>query len=197
MELGGDALYGVLLGIGLSAAAGLRLFVPLLILSAASLTGHADLSGEFEWIGSYPALIGFAVAAVGEVTAYLVPLVDNALDALGAPVAGTAGTVLAASSIVELDPALKWPLALIAGGGVASAVHVLTGGARAASTGATLGLGNPFLAVAEAAGAIAMSLLALAVPVVAVVVAAALLYAGFRVVRRGSLRDGPREPRRT
>src|SRR5687767_12878834 len=71
-----DTAFGLFVGLGLSAAAGLRLFVPLLVASAASLAGHLELASEFEWIGTWPALVGFAVAAVLEVGAYLVPLLD-------------------------------------------------------------------------------------------------------------------------
>ncbi|MCI0453859.1 MAG: DUF4126 domain-containing protein, partial [Candidatus Dadabacteria bacterium] len=51
-----DALLSICLGIGLSAACGFRIFLPLLIMSIASLTGFINLSPSFEWIGTYPAL---------------------------------------------------------------------------------------------------------------------------------------------
>ena len=70
-----DIAMGLVIGIGLSAACGFRVFVPLLGLSIASLAGHLTLSSGFEWIGSWPALVAFAAATIIEVCAYYIPLV--------------------------------------------------------------------------------------------------------------------------
>ena len=67
-----EKLLSICLGLGLSAACGFRVFVPLLAISIASLSGHMTLSQGFEWIG-HPALLVFAAAAVFEVTAYYIP----------------------------------------------------------------------------------------------------------------------------
>ncbi|MDQ5819983.1 MAG: DUF4126 domain-containing protein [Actinomycetota bacterium] len=185
MEIGDTGtLLSVLVGIGLSAAAGLRLFVPLLVASAASLSGHLELASQFDWIGSYPALIAFAAASVLELGAYLVPLLDNALDWLAAPVAAVAGTVLTASSIVEMSPFLKWTLAIVAGGGVAGTVHALTAVTRLGSTTTTGGLANPGVAAAELTGSVGVSLLAIAAPVLAAAVVVLLIYLLLRVARK-------------
>ena len=50
-----ENLLSVCLGIGLSAACGFRVFIPLLVMSIASLAGHLALSDGFRWIGTYPA----------------------------------------------------------------------------------------------------------------------------------------------
>jgi hypothetical protein len=47
-----ESLLGIAIGIGLSVACGLRVFVPLLVMNLAVLTGHLHLSPGFEWIGS-------------------------------------------------------------------------------------------------------------------------------------------------
>ena len=147
-----DTAFGVFVGLGLSAAAGLRLFVPLLVASVASATGHLELAPEFDWIGTTPALVGFAVAAVLEVCAYLVPFLDNALDAFAAPAATVAGAVLTASTIVDVSPWLKWSLAIVAGGGIAGTIQLFTGATRLTSTATTGGLANPAVSTAEAGG---------------------------------------------
>jgi hypothetical protein len=67
-----------------------------------------------------------------------------------------------------MDPYLKWTLAVIAGGGLAGAVQVLTTGSRGISTLTTAGLGNPIVSSLEAGGSIVTSLLSLAAPVLAV-----------------------------
>ena len=93
-----ETLLGVIIGLGLSAACGFRVFVPLLVMSIASLSGHLTLSSGFEWIGTYPALLAFAVATVLEIAAYYIPWVDNFLDIIGAPAAIIAGMIAMASS---------------------------------------------------------------------------------------------------
>ena len=64
-----EILLSICLGIGLSAACGFRVFVPLLVMNIASLSGHLHLVHGFEWLGSYPALIAFSVATCLEIAA--------------------------------------------------------------------------------------------------------------------------------
>ena len=78
----------LLLGIGLSATCGFRVFVPLLGMSIAAMAGHLELASGFEWIGSWPALICLAVATVLEIAGYYIPWLDNLLDTIATPAAG-------------------------------------------------------------------------------------------------------------
>jgi hypothetical protein len=159
-----ETLMSICLGIGLSAACGFRVFVPLLVMSIASLSGHLQLAYGFEWIGSYPALIAFSVATCLEIAGYYIPWVDHLLDTIASPAAIIAGMVVTASVATDMSPLLKWTLAVIAGGGVAGAVQATTVVARGASTLTTGGLGNPLVATIELAGSVAASLLAFIVP---------------------------------
>ena len=54
-----DTAFSLLVGLGLAAACGFRIFVPFLVMSAAATTGHLPLSEGFEWIGTRPALVAF------------------------------------------------------------------------------------------------------------------------------------------
>lgn len=153
-------------------------------MSIASLSGHLELSSTFDWIGTWEALIGFGVAAVLEIGAYLIPFLDNALDVIAAPAAGVAGTVLMASSVVEMSPFLKWTLAIVAGGGVAGTVQLFTSATRLASTATTAGLANPAVSVAETGGSAGLSVVAIAVPVLAAVLVVVLLYLAVRAILR-------------
>ena len=47
-----DLGLSVALGIGLAAATGFRLFLPLLVLSVAAWTGHVNLNDSFAWLGT-------------------------------------------------------------------------------------------------------------------------------------------------
>ena len=177
-----EILLGICLGIGLAAACGFRVFVPLLIMSIASRTGHLALGSGFEWIGSVPALVMFAVAAVVELAAYLVPWLDNALDSVATPAAVIAGTVAMAACVSGASPLLTWTLAVVAGGGAAGIVQGMTVVARGASSATTGGAGNPAVSTAEAGGSVFVSVLAVAVPVVAgLAVILLLAYAFLRI----------------
>ena len=101
-----DLLLSVLVGVGLSAACGFRVFVPLLITSIAALSGHVELAAGFAWIGTYPALIAFAVATCLEILCYYVPVVDNFMDTISTPAAVIAGIVVTASFVDGLSPFL-------------------------------------------------------------------------------------------
>lgn len=180
-----ETLLSVCLGIGLSAACGFRVFVPLLVMSLASVGGHLTLSPGFEWIGTYPALAAFTAATCFEIAGYFIPWVDNLLDAMATPAAVVAGIIVTAAAVSELSPFLKWALAVIAGGGVAGTVQIATGITRGASTVMTAGLGNSLVAATELGGAMTLSLLAIGFPVVAgAVVLGGLFFAGKRISRR-------------
>ena len=170
-----DIVMGILLGISLSAACGFRVFVPLFVMSIASLSGHLDLAPGFEWIGTYPALVCFAVATGLEVAAYFVPWLDNILDTIATPAAIVAGTVVTASCVSGMTPFLRWSLAVIAGGGAAGLVQGFTVLVRAGSTATTGGVGNPAVSSAEAGGSVALASLAIAFPVIVGLVVLAIL----------------------
>lgn len=186
-----ETLLSVCLGIGLAAACGFRVFVPLLAINLAARAGLLGLTPGFDWIASTPALIAFAVATGLEVAAYYVPWVDNALDAVATPLAVVAGVVATASVVGDVSPLLRWSLALIAGGGAAGAVQTLTGLLRGASTLTTGGLANFVVATVELVGAAVLSVLSLLLPVAAAVLVVLLLVF---VLRRLAARRGRRAP---
>jgi len=152
----------------LSAACGFRVFVPLLVMNLASLTGHLHLSPGFEWIGSHYASIAFGTATLVEVLAYYIPWLDHILDLIASPAAIIAGIIATASVAMELSPFLKWTLALIAGGGAAAIVQGVTVILRTKSSVLTAGTGNVFVSSLELVGSIITALLAMIVPVVCV-----------------------------
>jgi len=165
-----ETLLSVLIGLGLSAACGFRVFIPLLAISIASISGHLTLSSGFEWMGTYPALISFAVATVLEIAGYYIPWVDHLLDVVAGPAAVVAGVIAMASSVAGLSPFMRWSLAIVAGGGIAATFQALTGMTRITSTSTTAGLLNPAVSTAEAAGATAFSAMAIIVPIIGVIV---------------------------
>jgi uncharacterized protein DUF4126 len=188
---GADLALSIALGIGLAAAVGLRVFLPLLVVGIAAYTGHLPLGGGFAWLATVPALLMLSVAALLEILAYYVPGLDNLLDAIATPAALIAGTVVAAAVITELPPTVKWATAVIAGGGAAGLTQGFTSLLRAKSTAATAGLGNHLISTAELLGALLLSLLALAAPLLAVGVVALFCWLALRVSRRLLRRGRP------
>lgn len=163
------------LGIGLSASAGFRVFIPLLLLSIAGYTGWVPLNSDWAWAGSLTAVIVLAVAAVVEVGAYYIPVVDNFLDSIMVPLATIAGTAVVVAVVGDLDPVYTWALAIIAGGGTAATVATTTSASRLTSTATTGGIGNPIVSTAEAGFSGILAVLALVWPFLAIIVVIILL----------------------
>lgn len=169
-----DILLGICLGLGLSAACGFRVFVPMFVMSLAAKAGYLDLAGQFDWMASWPAITTFGTATVLEIVAFYVPWIDNLLDTAATPAAVVAGIVATAACVVDADPLIQWSTAIIGGGGVAGTVQSSLVAVRAASTLTTGGLGNFTVATAEGISSIMMSLVALLAPIIAGVVAITL-----------------------
>jgi hypothetical protein len=119
--------------------------------------------------------VAFGTATVVEVFGYSIPWVDHVLDIVATPAAIIAGTVATAAVITDMSPFLKWTLALIAGGGVATIVQAMTVALRAKSSISTAGIGNPFFSTLELVGSIITALVAILAPILSLVLIAALL----------------------
>ena len=179
-----DILLSVALGVALAAAVGLRVFLPLLVLSIAAYSGRIPLSDSFQWLGTLPALIMLAIAAVVEIGAYYIPGVDNLLDTIATPAALIAGTVVAAAVMTDLPPLVKWTTAVIAGGGAAGLTQGVTSLLRAKSTLGTGGLGNAAVATGELGGSVLLSALAIFAPLVALIIVVIGCWAIVKLLRR-------------
>ncbi len=162
-----ELILSLIIGIGLSASVGFRIFVPFLVLSVFSLLGFVNLSSGFDWIGTYPALIAFGFASLLEIIAYFIPWFDNLLDTIAGPVSIIAGALVMGSVLADFSPILKWSLAIIAGGGLAGTIQHSTGLLRLTSSTTTGGIANPVISTTEAGASFSLSALAILLPVVA------------------------------
>jgi hypothetical protein len=179
-----DVLVSVALGIGLAAAVGFRVFLPLLVVSVAGYSGYLPLSESFSWLATLPAFLMLSVAAALEIAAYYIPGVDNLLDTVATPAALVAGTVVAAAVMADLPPLVKWTTAIIAGGGAAGITQAVTGLLRAKSTVTTGGLGNAVIATGELGGSLVTSLLALFLPLVALAFVVLFCWISVKLIRK-------------
>jgi hypothetical protein len=183
LNLNIDVLIEFLLAISLSAASGFRIFVPFLIMSGSAVLGHVDLPTQFDWVETPQALGLFAIALILEMIGYSIPWFDHVLDIVATPIAMLAGTLLTGTIAPDMEPLVKWTLAIAAGGGTAGLTKILTNLLRGTSTALSGGLTNPLYALLEVAIAIALSALAIAAPIAAGVVVVGLIgFAAYRVV---------------
>lgn len=183
-----DFVIAICVGVGLSAACGLRVFLPMLLLSAAGKLGWVPLAHGFDWVSSWPALVAFGVASVLEVGAAHIPWVDHAVDVLAAPCAIAVGTLAMATQLDAAQPLIGWAGTLAAGGAVggtiAGGMKLLGATTRVASTASTAGLGNPIIASVETLGATILSILSIVVPIAAGLLLIAIVAMAIAIIRR-------------
>lgn len=188
----GETILSFLLGIGLSAAAGFRVFVPMLIVSLASMAGVITLSPGFQWMSTPVAALVFGVATLVEALGFLIPWVSNALDGIATPAATIAGVILMAAVLTDMHPLLRWALAVIAGGGVALTVQGATVVTRAIVAGTTGGVANPVVGILEVIGALVVTITTIIIPLImgtliliVVILLLRLIIPRFRAIRAG------------
>lgn len=179
-----ETLVSIMIGAGLAAACGFRVFVPFLVLSVAARLGHVPLSSGFEWIASMPALVAFGSATVLEVGAYYIPWLDNALDTIATPMAVLAGVAVTAAVVTDLPPVVRWGVAIIGGAGMAGTVQSATVLTRLKSSLLTGGVANHAVSTGETAGSVTASVLAVLVPVIGFILVVGLLSVLFVAARR-------------
>lgn len=178
-----ETALSIFLGIGLAASVGFRVFLPLFALSLAAYFGKWDLNESWEWIGSLAAVLTLGVAMLIEIFAYFIPWVDNLLDSIAVPLAAIAGTAVMVSTIANLDPVVTWSLAIIAGGGTATAIKGAGATGRLASTATTGGMANPVMATVETGTAVVVTAASIFAPLLAAVLVCIILFVIFRIYR--------------
>ena len=179
-----ETIVALSLGIGLAAACGFRVFVPMFVIGLAAKTNLIPISDGFHWIESTPAIVAFGIATTLEIGAYYFPWLDNLLDLFAMPAAFAAGILVLAACMVDMPPLWKWCLAIIAGGGTAGTVKTGLSGIRLGSTTTSGGLMNPVFATIEWMLSVSLALLAVVLPLLAALVTIALLAVLIRVAIR-------------
>jgi uncharacterized membrane protein len=164
-------------GIALAATAGMRAFLPLLVIGIAARLGRYEISEGYRWLGSDAALIVFGIAVVAETLADKLPLVDHALDTVQTVIKPAVGTMAAAAMFVQLPPFEATVVGLLVGGTVATTVHLVKSKVRLASSLTTGTLLNPILSFVEDVVATVVAAVAILAPLLALVFIA--LLAGF------------------
>lgn len=186
------ALANIIGAFGLAGAAGLNAYIPLLIVAVLARLNVIELASPFDVLSSWPVIGALVVLGVIEFVADKVPGVDHVNDAIQTFVRPAAGAILFAANtgvVTGIDPTL----ALICGLLLAFGVHATKAAARPAVNGATMGIGAPFISVAEDVLAVISSLLAIFFPVLFVLFVIAVGIVAYRLIRRArSLRQPKR-----
>ncbi len=179
-----ETVLSIFLGLGLAASVGFRVFLPLFALSLAAFFDVWQLNENWEWIGSLAAVLTLGIATVVEIFAYFIPWFDNILDSLALPLATIAGTAVMVSTVVGLDPLVTWSLAVIAGGGSATAIKGAGATSRLVSTASTGGLANPIVTTVETSAAAFVSIASIFAPILAGVLVVLILFIILRIYRK-------------
>jgi hypothetical protein len=174
---------GYFTALGLSTAAGLNAYIPLLTVGLLSrYTDLIDLPASWDKLGD-PLVLGIVgVVGLADFIGDKVPIVDHVLHVIGLAVAPVVGGLLALATATtfDIDPGLTVGL------GVAAALATQLGrtAARPVSTATTGGGGNPVVSFAEDGVSGALSITALVWPVVTAVLAVIVLVAVFLLWRK-------------
>ncbi|MEV7970301.1 DUF4126 domain-containing protein [Sphaerisporangium sp. NPDC088356] len=195
-------MLAALTGLGLSTAAGLNAYIPLLVVGLlANFTDVVRLPHDFAWLtnGWVIAIIG--VLLLAEIVLDKVPVVDHVNDMIQTAVRPAAGGVVfsATQAASQLDhstwmndnPWVSWVLGI----GVAFAVHVMKASARPVVNVSTAGVGAPVVSTMEDAGSLGMSLVAVFFPVLVIVALVVLAVPAWWVIRRLRRRRARRDER--
>jgi hypothetical protein len=187
-------MLATLTGLGLSAAAGLNAYIPLLLVGVvARYTDVVTLPPDFVWIENEWVIGVVAVLLLAEVVLDKVAVVDHLNDLVQTFVRPAVGGVIfaatAAAQQVDASPWMRehpW-VGWLAGVAVAGLVHAGKASARPVVNATTFGVGTPLVSTAEDATSLGMSLIALFAPVLVLVGLLLLVLAmvlGFRRLRR-------------
>jgi uncharacterized membrane protein len=183
----------ILTALGLSMPAGLNAYIPLLAVALAERFGWLSLREPFDVLGSWWMIAIIAVLLAVEIVADKMPGVDSANDMVQSVVRPAAGAIVAVAASGQTSSVRPWVLVLM-GVLLAGGVHAAKATARPVVNATTAGLGAGAVSTAEDAGAVVMSGIAIAIPVLVIVLMVGLvviLVLLWRRRRAGRRRDDP------
>jgi Domain of unknown function (DUF4126) len=184
-----EMLFAVGIGIGLSSIAGVRAFLPLVLVGLFARLGLFAMPAPFSFLDDWLVIGVLAVLALLESGLDKIPTLDPVLDYVLTPLRIVSGAILFAVALQEgIDVGTIPELAV--GGVIAGLVSVLKIILRPAANVASAGVSVSFLSLVEDAVALLGGLIALLVPLVPLVLVSFLLFFFFRVRRRRGRKYG-------
>ncbi|MCX6019479.1 MAG: DUF4126 domain-containing protein [Chloroflexi bacterium] len=159
-----SSLFGLITAFGLSTAAGLNAYIPLLIVAVLGRLEVLHLSKPYDVLTSWPVIIVLGALL----------LIEFTVDKIAILFASSAGV------IYGIDPAIALALGLVA----ALGMHGAKAAVRPLVNVGTMGIGAPFMSIAEDIVSVLGTVLAVFAPLLFVVFAVLIGVAVFRVARR-------------
>jgi hypothetical protein len=186
-----EGLLSVFTAFGLSSAAGLNAYLPLLVVALlARFTDLVTLNPPWDALESWWVIGVLAVLLFIEVIVDKVPAVDSVNDVIQTVIRPAAGAILFAASAGVLSD-IHPVLAMICGLLVAGGVHAIKATARPIVTGTTGGLLNPVLSLVEDILSLAMAVLSILVPFLGLLLLLLVIVWLIRRRRRRRARPSP------
>ncbi|MFN8101996.1 MAG: DUF4126 domain-containing protein [Mycobacterium sp.] len=195
----------LLTGLGLSTAAGLNAYIPMLMLGLlARFTDVVNLPQGWNWMENGWVLAILVVLLAVEIVADKVPALDSVNDTVQTFVRPASGGIVfgsgtAAQTAAVADPG-EWArsggwIPVVIGVVIALVVSLTKTAVRPAANVATAGVAAPVLSTIEDVTSFGLVFVALLVPLLVLVILAALIWSGWRLWRRIKHRkDAPYAP---
>ena len=184
----------LLTGLGLSTAAGLNAYIPMLMLGLLGrFTDIVNLPSGWNWLENGWVLLIVAVLLIVEVVADKVPALDTINDSVQTFVRPASGGIVFGSGTAAQTAAVADPGQWAQSGGwipvaigvvVALLVSLTKTAVRPAANVATAGFAAPVLSTVEDVTSFGLVFIALLLPVLVLVIVLALIWAGWRGWRR-------------
>ncbi len=177
-----EALTGIITAFGLSGSAGLNAYIPLLLVAVLGRLEVIKLSQPFDILTSWPAIGVLAVLLIIELVVDKIPGADHVNDVVQTFVRPAAGAVLFAANtgvISGMDPTVSLVLGLV----MALGVHGAKVATRPVVNATTMGVGAPFISLAEDAVSVVGSLLAVFFPVLFVLFVVVMTFVIWRLIK--------------
>lgn len=177
-------LLSILSAFGLSTAAGLNAYIPLLTVGLlARYTDLVHLNAPYDVVEHPVFLLAVAVLTLLDLIGDKIPAVDHALHLAGMIISPAAGAIVflaANSSTGAVDPVLAAVCGILAAG----ATHIGRSAVRPVATATTGGAANPVISAIEDIVSLVVSILAVLAPILAVVILALFAFVVVRAIRR-------------
>jgi uncharacterized protein YggT (Ycf19 family) len=182
-----DALTNIFSAFGLSSAAGLNAYLPLLVVAlTARFTHLIQLNEPWDVLTSWWAIGALVVLLLIEMTVDKIPAADTINDVINTVIRPVAGAILFAANsgvVGEVHPVLAFICGLVVAGGV----HAVKATARPAVTATTAGTGNWLVSIVEDVVSFVTTVLAILVPIVLVfLIVLLILFLAWWWSRRGA-----------
>jgi uncharacterized membrane protein len=178
-----NAMLNLSAAFGLSAAAGLNAYIPLLLISILARTGAIHLTAPYDVMGQNWCVILLAVLCVIELIVDKVPGADHVNDIIQSFVRPTAGAILFASqagTITGVHPGVWIVIGLLFSG----MVHGTKMAVRPVVNVTTAGIGAPIISALEDLMSTVISLVAIFAPILVVLAGFGMSFVAWKAYRK-------------